>query len=140
MVSHSMESYEEYQTSVGEIHDDGVYMFEEILLLRQKVHELEQENDRYKRQIEFKNDMLQQATSSMLSNEQHHNLLTRKITERFLEYKAKFAFYKDTKDTVHVHKDVSWRAKKKETDKMFNELTHEQKQMYIDKVIENLRS
>ena len=105
---------------------DDQDLIDEIISLKSQIVTLQQQVDAYKRQLDFKTEMLEQTTQSLL---QEPSIITRKITPRFVEYKARFAFYRKHKTEVDA---ANWREAKQKTDAMFAKLSQEDKNVYIE--------
>lgn len=110
--------------------DDDQDLIDEIIRLKSHIVSLQQQLDAYKRQLDFKNEMLEKTTQSLL---QEPAIITRKVTPRFVEYKARFAFYRRHKTDVEA---TSWRDAKQKTDAMFAKLTPDEKNVYIEAAFE----
>lgn len=131
-------------------HSAGADVYEEILMLKQQLLKMESENSLIKLQLNTHKSLMSQMQSSILNEPSSGSgsgrpLKTRKLSH---ESRAKIAFYHDHKGDVaivekyqaHLTKalgltKIPWQLVKADTDKMFEELTGDEKGMYMNRVM-----
>ena len=107
-------------------------LMSKVLEMQESICYLEAQNAELKRQLAFKDQLLCEASSTLLK--QPVNGMTRKITQRFIDYKARFEYYNEQK----IHHKGEWRSIKSKTDALYEMLTQEQKQVYRNNVVNKL--
>lgn len=115
---------------------------EVVLEMQTHITNLEAEIAKLKHDVESKSKMIQQLSDCLLLQTPVGELMamtaTRKVSEKYLIYKAKWLFYKENKSQMNPI-IYSWRQIKRETDELFNSLNKEEKERYITNAIKSLK-
>ena len=110
------------------------------LRLQDALSHVEKENRELKRKLEFKEDMIQQLMENIMSEQsqpKQNDIVARKVTNKFIEYKAKWLYYRDNKHQSNMNED--WRDVKKKLDIRFKEETDHIRQQYMSAAVQCLK-